>query len=178
VQPGFYGSNGNFEHLSNLFIGGILQIAQNNDRRVILRETVEGALHTLLGFPVLGCFFRVSESITIPDQFRAVQRHVALMSQLQVFAAGARVIECDAIEPGGKIRVAAKLMNRLKSGEKHLLSYLRGLLIVSQETINETKRRLLVPPHQDFEGISVTPLDSLDAFRIAYTLNKHRLRLY
>jgi len=69
-------------------------------------------------------------------------------------------------------------MNRLKSGEKHLLSYLGGLLIVSQETINEIKRRLLVPTHQDFEGISVTPLDSLDAFRIAYTFNKHRLRLY
>ncbi len=47
VQPGFYGSNRNFKHLRNLFIGGVLQVAQNNYRRVVLRETVEERNHML-----------------------------------------------------------------------------------------------------------------------------------
>jgi hypothetical protein len=88
------------------------------------------------------------------------------------------VVERDAVEPGGKIRVAAKLPDRFESGEKYLLCDLRGFVVVTQETINEIKRRLLVPPHQDFEGINVTPLNALDAFRIPYSVDKHRLKLY
>ena len=178
VEPGFYGSNRNIEGLRNLFVGGVLQIAQNNDRRIVLMKAVECLLDPLLDFSFFDCLFGIGEGAVVADQSRAVQRHLALLSDAQTFTAGARVVERDAVEPGGEIRVAAKLLDRFESGEKYFLSYLGGLVVVTQEPIDEIKRRLLVPPHQDFEGINVTPLDALDAFRIAYTFNKHWLKLY
>jgi hypothetical protein len=139
-------------------------------------KKVEGLLHTLLELSLFGYLFRVGKGAAIADEFRTVQWHIALLCQLQALTAGARMVKRNTVEPGRKIRVPTKLANRLKSGEKRLLSYLGGLVIVTQETVDEVERRLLVPPYQNFEGISVTPLHPFDAFRIAYTLDKHWLK--
>jgi hypothetical protein len=54
------------------------------------------------------------------------------------------------------------------------LRHLGGFIVVAQETINQVEYGLLVPSHQEFKGIGVTSLDTPDAFRVTYPLDKHR----
>jgi hypothetical protein len=103
---------------------------------------------------------------------------MVLLRAVQALTAGAGVVEPYAVKPGREVGLAAKLMDRLKCGEKHFLRYLRRFIVVSQQPVNQVEYRLLVPPHQDLEGIGVTLLYAPDAFRVTYPFGEHGLKLY
>jgi hypothetical protein len=58
------------------------------------------------------------------------------------------------------------------------LRYLRRFIVVSKKPVNQVKYRLLMAPHQYFEGIGFTLLDAPDAFGVTYPFGEHGLKLY
>ncbi len=74
--------------------------------------------------------------------------------------------------------MAAKLVDRFKSGKEHFLRHFCGFVIVTQKTIDQVESRPLVPPHENFKRAGVAGLDALDAIGVTHPVSKHRLRLY
>jgi hypothetical protein len=50
--------------------------------------------------------------------------------------------------------------------------------MVSQQPVKQVKRRLLVPPDEDFEETAFALLHPLDAFSVAYSLFRHEFHSY
>src|SRR3989337_2007172 len=128
MQPGFCRSKRYAEDMSDFLVGEIVEIAEQDDGGVVLIEAIEGLLHALLSFSLFSYLFRVRRAGAVAGQFYPLQRHMALLCQLHALAPRTRLVESDTVEPRGKNRVAAKLVDRFKSGEKHLLSYLSGFV--------------------------------------------------
>jgi hypothetical protein len=114
---------------------------------------------------------------TIGD-FCAVQRDTMLLRPVQVLPPCARVVKANAVNPGRKIRLTAKLMDGLKRGQKHFLCHLRRFVVISEKPIDEVENNFLVPLHQDFKRIGVTLLHAPDAFGVTYAFAQHVFKFY
>src|SRR5512135_325083 len=99
-----------------------------------------------------------------------------MLARVHGLAPGVGVVDSDAVEPGGKICLAAELADGAVRRQKYFLGGFRGIVIVAEHAIDQIEDHLFVAPHQNFEGVCITALDPADEGRVADRIRPHRFR--